>query len=176
MIRQAILVILLVFSFLMSSTTICYAQGEVYEKHIKVAIRMMGHQILLSVGDSNTRVMPIEKEEEKYVLNLERELQINPSLLVATIDSVVKKIGIASSYLVEVFESESMQVVYSYEIGGSVKKDLIPCIDRILPKARYQIYFTILESKSAINSFYQLPLLKPLKRNKYYLISEVYQQ
>jgi len=128
------------------------AQDDLNERHTLVAIRMMGHQILLNSGDSTSLVLGIQKENERHRLQFENELRIYPQALVETIDSVVAKSGIAESYLVEVEECASGSVVYSYEIGNSVKKDLIPCIKRELPKACYTIYFTVLGTNSSLQS------------------------
>ena len=135
-----------------------YAQEDVHERHVQVAVRMIGHEILLSAGDSSSLVLPIEKEVDRYKVQFEKELQLSPQVLVASIDRIVNQTEIATSYLVQVEDCESNQVVYSYEMGGSGKQDLVPCIKRMLPKACYRIYFSILATNNAFNSLYAKPL------------------
>ncbi len=161
MITQYLKTIIFVCLLLCFSALSGYAQEEIYERHIQVSIRVIGHEVLLSAGDSSSRVLPIEKEEDRYGLEFESELQFSPEVLVVTIDSVVNKTGIASSYIVEVEECVSGKVVYSYEIGGSVKQDLVPCINRVLPKACYRIFFTIVEPNNLMHSFYGPPVESP---------------
>ncbi|GAA5023761.1 hypothetical protein GCM10011506_06840 [Marivirga lumbricoides] len=151
-IQTALFVIAAMLNF-----SFCFAQEGINEKHIQVAMRMIGHQILLNSGDSSSLVLPITKANDRYSIQFENELQLNPEVLVATIDSVVRQAGIAKSYIVEVVECTSHKVVYSYEIGNSVKNDLVPCIKRILPEACYRIQLILLEQESWINSLHALP-------------------
>ena len=144
------------FVFCYSSKGI--AQTDINEKHIQVSVRMMGHQILLNSGDSISLILVSKSEQHRYKLEFEKELLIRPEELVAQIESVVEQSHIATSYLVEVQTCNSGEVVYSYEIGNSVKNDLIPCINRLLPKACYRIYFTILEPNNTVQSFFTGPL------------------
>lgn len=138
--------------------TTCYSQDEVKERHVQVAIRMIGHEVLLSLGDSSSLALPVEKANDRYLLQFEKELQIIPQLLVATIDRVIQQTAIASSYLVEVEECTSNKVVYAYEMGDAIQHDLVPCIHRVLPQACYRIYLTLLESKNTLSAFNTLPL------------------
>ena len=51
---------LIAFIVLISNTI--YAQNSVQQQHIEVSLRMAGHQFLLSLGDSTSRILPIKKE------------------------------------------------------------------------------------------------------------------
>lgn len=114
------------------------------EKHILVAMRMIGHRLLLDSGDSTSRVFPIEKEGESYKIHFASAFEFNPGDLAKTIDQVVRQMKIASSYIVEVKRCESEEVVYSYEKGDSINPNEMPCGPRFQSKACYMIYFTIL--------------------------------
>jgi len=154
MITRYIKIIFFVFVGILSSASDCFAQEDVNERHIKVSMRMIGHEILLRSGDSSSRVLPIEKEADRYSVQFENELQFNPEALVTIIDRIVKETSIANRYLVEVENCETNKVIYSYEIGQSVKHDLIPCRTRVQPKACYRIYFTILEANNSISPLF----------------------
>jgi len=120
-----------------------YAQKETIESHNKVAMRMVGHQVLLSLGDSTSRVLPIQKEGEKYKIKFSSEFAFNPDDLGLAIDRVVEEKQIASKYIVEVENCNTNEIVYSYEIGNA-SEDMIPCKGRFQPKGCYTILFTIL--------------------------------
>lgn len=122
-----------------------FGQLQPDDRHVTVALRMVGHQMLLNSGDSTSRVLPVTTKEDSYELSFEKDLSIDPGQLVSIIDSVVKETSIAKSYLVEVKTCDSNTVVYSYEIGGIDKMDIIPCRGRELPQACYHLSFTILE-------------------------------
>ena len=121
------------------------AQDSPNDKHIEVSLRMIGHQVLLSSNDSTSRVLPIIKEKDRYRIQFENEFELNPEELVATVDSVVKETGMAKSYIVEVEDCESKEVVYSFKVDEVVKTDIIPCRSRIQPKSCYSLLITLIE-------------------------------
>lgn len=136
---------LCVLLYLLVGGTKCYGQSSKEEKHILVALRMIGHQVLLNSGDSTSRVFPIEKEGESYKIHFASAFAFNPGDLAATIDRVVLEMKLASSYIVEVKSCENDEVVYSYEKGDSINPETMPCGPRFQSKACYRIYFTILK-------------------------------
>jgi hypothetical protein len=115
------------------------------EQHIEVSMRMIGHQVLLSLGDSTSRVLPIEKNGDSYRIGFESEFGFNPETLKSTIDSVITATRIASSYIVEFKSCESDLVVHSYEIGISEHSIVLACRERDQPKACYVLLITILK-------------------------------
>ncbi|MTI23944.1 response regulator transcription factor [Fulvivirga kasyanovii] len=115
---------------------------------------MIGDQILLHSGDSTSRVLAIEKEADRYKIEFESGFRFTPEAMVATINQVVTETGIATSYLVEVENCETKKVIYSYEVGNSTTKDLIPCKLRVQPKACYKLFVTILDSNQSALSLY----------------------
>ena len=122
-----------------------YAQDSIAEKHIEVALRMIGHQILLNANDSTSRVLPIEKENGSYKIQFESAFAFHPEELVATVNSVAKETGIANNYIVEVEQCETGEVVYSYEMNFVKKTDIIPCKTRDQPEFCYSLSFTIMD-------------------------------
>lgn len=147
---------------LLFSGTISHAQTPKEEKHLLVSLRMVGHQVLLSSGDSTSRVFPIEKEGESYKIQFGVAFAFNPGDLASTIDRVIHEMKVASSYIVEVKRCENDEVVYSYEKGDSINPELMPCGPRYQPKACYMIFFTVLKRYSLnAGSLYQAPLIQP---------------
>ena len=106
MIAQYLKVIILSFMCVISFITKSDAQ-DLDERRIKVALRMIGHELLLNSGDSVSRVLAIEKEADGYKIQFEADFQFTPDVLVSTISEVVKKSGIAVSYLVEIDKCEN---------------------------------------------------------------------
>jgi hypothetical protein len=88
----------------------CFADKQnssVQDQHLEVSMRMIGHQILLNSGDSTSRVLPIERDGNKYTTNFENEFEFHPDDLAAIIDSVIDATGIASEYIVQVLSCET---------------------------------------------------------------------
>jgi hypothetical protein len=131
-----------------------YGQSKREEQHILVSMRMIGHQILLYSGDSSSRILPVEKVENRYRIQFESSFEFNPEELSSTIDRLVKETKIANSYIVEVERCNTEQVVYSYEIGDSMTPNLMPCGSRDQPKACYVIFITLLSKYNPLTAIY----------------------
>tara|TARA_R110000868_G_scaffold201291_7_gene448862 strand:- start:975 stop:1829 length:855 start_codon:yes stop_codon:yes gene_type:complete len=134
-------ILICLFLFINSSN----AQDTSSDKHIEVALRMIGHQILLSAEDSTSRVLPIVKENNQYRIQFESELVFDPEYLVSTVNRIVKETGITKNYIVEMVHCETTDVIYSFEMTNLAKSDIIPCQGRVQPKSCYNLVFTILE-------------------------------
>ena len=145
-------ILTVVLSIAANSTT-----GEsVSEKRISIALRMIGHEVLMCLGDDESRVLPIEKVEEQedftsYRISFEFEFGFDPSDIVVIIDRVMNKAKIASDYLVQVEQCQTKEVLHSFEIRNAYP-DLIPCAGRILPKDCYSLLITLFESNNPIVS------------------------
>ena len=123
-----------------------HAQDNQVNSHIDVSLRMIGHQVLLSSNDSTSRVLPVVKEKDRYRIQFENEFEFRPENLVTTIDDVVKETGFASSYIVEVEQCDTGELVYSFKVDVLEQSDIIPCRGRLQPKACYSLLITILET------------------------------
>jgi hypothetical protein len=127
------------------------------EGHMKVAMRMIGHKILLMTGDSTSRVLPIEKiNDGQYRINFEAPFNIYPYELSDRVAEVVEETGISDSYRVEIKTCETQDVHYSYEMGDSTQNDIVPCSTRLLSENCYYLIFTAL-SKPAVSSTLPTP-------------------
>ena len=134
--------------FRITLSTICFIalvgalRAQTLDRHKQVAMRMVGHEVLLQLGDSSSRVLPIELRDSTYVISFESELSFEPSELVDLVDSVMQLSGIADPYILEVIGCDSGQVEYAYEINGR-EESIVPCLGRPLPLACYQLAITL---------------------------------
>ncbi|WP_044397910.1 helix-turn-helix domain-containing protein [Lacinutrix sp. Hel_I_90] len=107
---------------------------------IKVALRDVGHQLLLNNQDSTSRVKPIiALEEFKYQIAFENHLIIHPDSLVRIMTNSFKKANVSQHYLTEVLQCKDPQVAYSYQMKATIEKGMVPCIGRVLEKGCYTI-------------------------------------
>jgi len=136
-----ILLMLLVFS--------SQAENSNAEKHMEVSMRLIGHQFLLSIGDSSSRVLPITKKDNRYKIEFQSEFGFNPDDLVAVINKAVKDAKLSKKYFVEVEDCITHQIVYSYEMDEIEQSEVIPCKGRDLPKACYSLFFTLIDQNDA---------------------------
>ena len=114
-------------------------------KHQMVAMRMIGHEVLKSVGDSSSKVLPVQMKGERFQIQFESNFAFNPDDLTINIDSVIKAYEIAEHYIVEIENCGDDLAVYAYEFG--IRKDsyIIPCRGRSYPNDCYEIYITIID-------------------------------
>ncbi|PHS62853.1 MAG: transcriptional regulator [Flavobacterium sp.] len=131
-----------------------------FSEKVKVSLREVGHQLLLSNQDSTSLVLPVIKlTESKYQLKFENTLSFEPSLLVATVKKTFQNSGFDNSYFVEVSPCDLTEVSYSYEMKNLQGKSIIPCRSRVLPKNCYVIEVKFTDMKPTANSATYLYIL-----------------
>ncbi len=123
------------------------AQDSAQESQKKVSLRMIGHRVMLSSNDSTSKVLPIQKEGDRYRIEFEGEFAFVPEELVATIDQVAKETQLALSYIVEVVDCDTREVIYSFKMDETAQSDIVPCQSRIQEKGCYSLLFTILREE-----------------------------
>lgn len=152
MIDKKTKVIFIVLACILNFVEIGLAQETNKEKHIMVAMRMVGHELLLSSGDSLSRVLPIEKVEDSYTLRFESSFVVDPEKLTQIVKQVFKESSITEAYIVEVENCETEEVLYSFEVENLYKSDIIPCKTRPLPESCYIIKVSFLSNNDAIGA------------------------
>lgn len=165
---------------------------EDFPAHSKVALRSVGHQLLLANTDSTTVVKPIKAlSTYKYLLSFENELSFLPNDLVAIVKESFTKAELPTHYRVSVVQKSDGEVAYSYEMSANEESTIIPCSGRHLVKKHYTIEVFFLDSTAndylykqgflyifllvlflfvyqLINSKAKTPK-KPLKKDEHYL-------
>jgi hypothetical protein len=120
------------------------------EKHVEVSLRMIGHQILLSAGDSTSRVLPIVKKGGSYRVQFATAFGFNPDRLAVIIDSVVNATHLAKSYNVAFEMCGNKEVVHMYEVGATDQENVLACLSRDVPEGCYELVFTILDAPAVV--------------------------
>lgn len=142
---------LLLFALVLSGVP-CSAGAENLtfkaERQVEVAMRMVGHQVLLAVGDSSSLVLPVEKNGDQYKIRFGTEFGFDPEVLNATVDRVVSGARIAKRYVVEVVSCDSNLVVHGWSVTEFMD-DVIACKERVQPVACYELWITIVEPNTA---------------------------
>jgi DNA-binding winged helix-turn-helix (wHTH) protein len=111
---------------------------ELFTKRVNLAIRSVGHQLLLQAGDSTTVVPPVvEKSKGVYVLQFQNELAFQPDTLVALVQRSLAKTGL-SKYTVTVQECFKPGIIYGFEINPR-NNSIKACNGRSQPKGCYTI-------------------------------------
>ncbi len=143
-----ILYLIFALASILLATSASQAQMPQSDQRLEVALRMIGHQILLNAGDSTSRVLPVEKEDGHYKIQFDTEFQFQPEELVETVNRVIQETAMGGSYILEVKECTAGEVVYSYQVGNLIFPDVTPCKSRSQPLGCYSLVFTPWHSES----------------------------
>lgn len=114
---------------------------------LEVGMRMIGHQVLLAVGDTSSLVLPIEKEGDKYTIRFGTEFGFDPDQITTTIDSVMRFTQLSENYIVEMITCDSCLVVHGYTKTALIDDGMIPCKGRLQPVSCYALLITILDGE-----------------------------
>jgi hypothetical protein len=117
-----------------------------------ITVRSIGHQLLQANHDSTSLIMPV-KELTKGIFQLEFEnkFSFEPDTLVQIVRSNLQTIELPVNYLVNVFDCDSHEIVYAFEVNPK-KTDIIPCLGRVQPSRCYSIQIAFVDFASQKNS------------------------
>lgn len=111
-----------------------------FSDRVKIVLRDVGNQLLLSEGDSTSLIRPVLKlSESKYQLSFDKPFGFKPGSLVEHSKSILLETGFAEEYIVEVIQCSDGEVAHSFEIKGKEEKDIIACSRRELAPNCYHI-------------------------------------
>jgi hypothetical protein len=116
-----------------------------------LAIRQIGHQLLLQAGDSTSRILPVEERANKeYFIRFAAPFIFSSDTLVETVRRVVAANGLPSSYRVEVIQcAPSDEVIYGFQIYKDSARNVVPCLGRRQEKACYNLLIRFTEADAA---------------------------
>ena len=118
-------------------------KGNSIESERALTIRAITHEFLLQIGDSTSRILPVEKVDERYAVKIEGEFQYQPGQLQFSTQKILENQEINERYLVEVEECDKDEVVHTFEVHLLKQDNLNPCSSREFPVSCYVFYFTI---------------------------------
>lgn len=121
-----------------------------YPEKIKVILREVGNNMLLANNDSVSLIMPIKHiTENEFEISFQKELSIDPDILVDNVNSLVPESNMVQDYIIEVVNCKNNDVAYSYQVTKIDHGTIIPCSGRILPKSCYHIRCVFLPQKKS---------------------------
>jgi DNA-binding winged helix-turn-helix (wHTH) protein len=122
-------------------------QAQVFDSEMntqhRLAMRMIGHTVLQAVGDSSSRVLPIQKVQGRYKIGFVEDFAFYPEDVRAAIDNTLQKTGLERGYLVEIESCETHSIVYSYSVGHHPVSDLVSCSGRLYPEGCYALFISL---------------------------------
>ncbi|WP_246431395.1 helix-turn-helix domain-containing protein [Winogradskyella flava] len=137
------------FFFLIVSCSI--EENDEFTERVKISLREVGNQLLLSDQDSTSLILPvIALEQSKYSLSFQSELSFQPDDLVSIVHKNFRKSELPKHYRVEVVQCTDSEVAYSYQMSVDEESTIIPCMSRVLPKNCYTIEVRFIRRASSL--------------------------
>lgn len=155
---KSVIVLILVSMVFQSCTK---TQEPAANQVVKIALRDVGHQLLLSNQDSTTVVPPIQDlGDNRYQLQFNTPLSIHPDSLVQQVKTSFKKANLSNNYITEVQRCSDNQVAYSYQMKQDIEQGIVPCGGRSLKPDCYTITIAFYTIKTTISfAYYVIPLV-----------------
>jgi len=121
---------------------------------VKVALRNVGHQLLLTNKDSTSLILPVKAlNETTYLLSFSNELSFNPDDLVTIVQHSLNKTALSKHYIVEVVNCIDKEIAYSFEMQQNEDNAIIPCKGRTLLNKCYTIELKFIDiAKKGFNT------------------------
>src|SRR5258708_26844576 len=95
-------------------------RDDFLEKRAVLVIRKAGHLLLLQVGDSSSRILPVKQMASGiFQLEFQSEFSFKPDTLVKIIRENLSANNLPINYVVSVFSCLSNEMVYGFEINPS---------------------------------------------------------
>lgn len=126
--------------FLVVLTSCSDSKSFEIDKKTKIALRDVGHKLLLSQNDSTSLILPVKKlDKNSYQLALDTTLLIEPLSLVDIINESFIASNLPRDYIIEIIQCKEREVAYSFQKSETIDKTIIPCGGRFLPVGCYEI-------------------------------------
>jgi hypothetical protein len=108
------------------------------DAHEILQFRRIGHELLLSAGDTRSRVLPIQKiSDNEFRVEFENAFAFTPDSLVSVVSRILNSSNNKLHYIINATEIGNKEVMYSF--GWPSLKEEVPCLGRSLPTGRYAV-------------------------------------
>ena len=116
------------------------SKNKMEEQNHHTLLRLIGHRLLKSAGDSRSRVMPIQRlSDVEFRIHFEHQLSMVPDSIFSIISSTTKSSSLRDKYTAEVRDCSNDQIVYSFVMSDIDSNVIVPCLGRQLPMGCYYL-------------------------------------
>lgn len=126
-----------------------YPSFFAHSKELHVGLRQIGHKVLLSGGDSTSRVLPIRQHDDTYVISFDKPIHISSDSLYNIVSNELGRLGIRD-FVVELKGCASNDVVLAF-IYSQSRDTITPCGGRDVPVGCYNIEVTLIKNRDISN-------------------------
>lgn len=119
-----------------------HAYGSEYpQKQLEVVLRQIGNRVLLTSGDTTSRVLPVVRKANTFTIQFQQPIRLNSDSLYDIVARELHRIHI-NKFIAEVKNCESEEVVLAF-MYTSPSDSLLPCRGRDTDPACYQLHITL---------------------------------
>ncbi|WP_147323464.1 winged helix-turn-helix domain-containing protein [Chitinophaga silvatica] len=146
--------------FLLVTFSLNSVAQEVSEQENRklILFRRLGHRLLLTAGDSTSRVTVHQSSNHSYQISGERPFKLVPDSLVNIAEILLKDQQIIGSYTLTVSQANSGEIVYGFTSEDIIKGN-VACVGRSMHEGQYIINIQL---PSDSGSGYVTPILSGL--------------
>lgn len=110
------------------------------EARYLAALRLIGHKLLLSAGDTRSRVLPIKEiADKKFQIHFQNPVSLEPDSIFKIISNTTKSSLLPDEYTLDVVQCSDNEVVYSFVNSRIDSSTIVPCLGRTLPEKCYYV-------------------------------------
>jgi DNA-binding winged helix-turn-helix (wHTH) protein len=158
---------IIIIGILISAAAFINKKNEIPGNHLEVVLRNIGHQLLLSAKDAESRVLPVKKlNSTTYRVSFQNNFSFISDSLINIVEREFQKNALAKDYIVNLKNCKQKETVFAFEINDKAG-DLTPCRGRTLEVGCYFIDIEFLKTKK-FNFFWLLLLIIPLSFAGFY--------
>jgi len=158
----------MIIVILISAVASINKKNEIPENHLEVVLRDLGHRLLLTAGDSTSRVLPVKKiNENRYQISFQNDFSFVSDTLINLVQREFQENAPGTDYIVNLRNCKQNETVFAFEINRHTG-DLIACRGRKLEVGCYVIEIDLLK-KDQFNFLWLLLLIIPLALAGFYV-------
>ena len=114
------------------------------------AMRTIGHEVLLDVGDKDSRVLPVRKTVDGYSIQLAQPWTFQADPVIAIVDSIVTQLDSTLAFSVAIEHDASCEIVHNFTAGGNFGGEFLACSGRLYDKDFYTIHVTLYDPSELV--------------------------
>lgn len=139
--KVILIVLLIMVVIVLSAGSLNILNTGFSESRKMLVMRSIGHTLLVSSGDSTSRVLPVRKlDEQTFLIEFENNFSFMPDSLVGVVQRTLAQSDFPVQYAVHVMSCLDRSIVYGFEV--SAQTDLVPCLGRKQPSGCYAVQIT----------------------------------
>lgn len=152
---------IMILVILVTAAAFISKKEEIPEQHLEVVLRDLGHRLLLTAGDSTSRVLPVKKiNENRYQISFQNDFSFVSDTLINLVQREFQENAPGTDYIVNLRNCKQNETVFAFEINNK-KGNIIACRGRKLEVSCYVIEIELLKP-TQFNFFWLLLLVIPL--------------